>query len=97
MSSIGKLTASIFSATNENTLALANLNFDFSLVKFDAPPEFNGLGAALTTTRRKNAESGSAHKTARRIGALFEQLVPPTPRLVKLTGFVYRRSQRRLV
>jgi hypothetical protein len=86
MSSIGKLTASILSATNENTLALANLNFDFSLVKFDAPPEFNGLGAALTTTRRKNAESGSAHKTARRLGALFEQLVPPTPRLVKTYG-----------
>jgi hypothetical protein len=32
ISSIGKLTASILSATNENTLALANLNFDFSLV-----------------------------------------------------------------
>jgi hypothetical protein len=86
MSSVGKLTASILSATNENTLALANLNFDFALVKFDAPPEFNGLGAALTTTRRKNAESGSAHKTARRLGALFEQLVPPTPRLVKAYG-----------
>jgi hypothetical protein len=40
----------------------------------------------LTTTRRKNAESGSANKTARRLGALFEQLVPPTPRLVKTYG-----------
>ena len=86
MSSIGRLTASILSARNENTLALANLNFDFSLVKFDAPPEFNALGAALTTKRRKNAESGSAHKTARRLGALFEQLVPPTPGLVKTYG-----------
>ncbi len=93
MSSIGRLTASLLSATNENTLALANLNFDFSLDKFDAPPEFNALGAALTTACRKNAESGSAHKTARRLGALFEQHHD----LSKLMGFVYRKLQRRLV
>ncbi|KAM3065054.1 hypothetical protein ACMFMG_006182 [Clarireedia jacksonii] len=86
MSSIGKLTASLLSAANENTLTLANLNFDFALVKFDAPPEFNALGAALTNTRRKDAESGSTHKTARRLGALFEQLVPSTPKLVKSYG-----------
>jgi hypothetical protein len=35
--SIGKMTASLASVQNENTLALANLNFDFSLVKLEAP------------------------------------------------------------
>ena len=33
MTSISKLTAALFAGSQETTLALANLNFDFSLLK----------------------------------------------------------------
>lgn len=33
MASISKLTTALFAGSQETTLALANLNFDFSLVK----------------------------------------------------------------
>ena len=37
MSTFGKLSAAVISGTNENTLALASINLDFSLVKLEAP------------------------------------------------------------
>lgn len=37
MATLGKLTAALISGTNENTLALASISFDFSLVKLEAP------------------------------------------------------------
>jgi hypothetical protein len=86
MSSIGKFASSLLSATNENTLALLNVNLDFSLLKFDAPKEFTPLGQEITRARRIEAEDGTAHKTARRLGALFEQLIPSTPGLLKAYG-----------
>ncbi|XDG08355.1 hypothetical protein ABKA04_007970 [Annulohypoxylon sp. FPYF3050] len=86
MASIGNITAAGLSAKNENTLALANLNFDFSLVKIEAPKEFHQLGKDLSTWRRKTAEEGSVHRTARKLGALFEQVSTPGPELVKAYG-----------
>lgn len=86
MSALGRLTNAFFSASNENTLALANVNFDFSVLKFDAPREFQVFGASLTKQRRDEAEDGSIHKTARRLGALFQALVPPTPNLIRVYG-----------
>ena len=86
MSSLGRITNSFFSGTNDNTLALANLNVDFALVKFEAPKEFTGLGTALSTTRRKNAEDGPLHKTLRKLGCLFEQILPSTPKLIEAYG-----------
>ena len=67
-------------------MALANLNFDFTLIKFEAPKEFQALGETLSHQRRSDAEDGAAHKTARRLGALFESLVPSTPQLLKAYG-----------
>ncbi|TRX93447.1 hypothetical protein FHL15_005722 [Xylaria flabelliformis] len=86
MACFGNLTAAGISARNENTLALANINFDFSLIKFKAPKEFLQLGKALSPTRRKNAEEGSTHRTARKLGALFEQVASPPEELVKAYG-----------
>jgi hypothetical protein len=86
MSALGRITNSIVSGTNENTIALANFNFDFSLVKVDAPKEFDPLGSALTRSRRSNAEDGISHQVVRRLGALFEQLVPSTPKLLRAYG-----------
>ena len=53
MSGIGKLTNPFFLGTNENTLALANINLDFSLVKLEAPKEFLGLGSTLSSFNLK--------------------------------------------
>lgn len=86
MSALSKMKAGLFSAANENTLALANLKFDFALLKVEAPTEFSGLGRALSKRRRTEAEDGLHHKTARRLAALFEQLVPSTPELIKAYG-----------
>ena len=63
MSQLGQLRGAFFSATNENTLALVNLNFDFALVKFEAPQEFLPVGRSLSQQRRHDAEDGPAHKT----------------------------------
>ena len=86
MTSIAKIAGSVLSATNDNTLALGSLKFDFSLIKYEAPVEFSGLGAALSSRRRTDAEDGLHHKTARRLAALFEQLVPSTPKLITAYG-----------
>ncbi|KXX81006.1 hypothetical protein MMYC01_205169 [Madurella mycetomatis] len=50
------------------------------------PPEYAGLGSALTTRQRENAENGAAHRTARRLGALFESIIPHTPLLLATYG-----------
>ncbi|KAJ3576482.1 hypothetical protein NPX13_g3687 [Xylaria arbuscula] len=86
MANIGHIVAAGVSARNENTLALANLNFDFSLVKIEAPKEFLHLGKALAPWRRKDAEEGSTHRTARKLGALFEQIANPPEALVTAYG-----------
>ena len=86
MAYLGKIAASVLSANNENTLALGSLKLDFSIVKYEAPVEFSGLGAALSSRRRTDAEDGLHHKTARRLAALFEQLVPSTPKLITAYG-----------
>ncbi|KAK8069992.1 hypothetical protein PG994_006608 [Apiospora phragmitis] len=91
MASLGKLNTSLIQGVNENTLALANLNFDFSLVKVQAPSEFQEIGLALAEKRRQNAEGGTSHQTARKLGALFESLIPPVPRVIAAYG--HRASQ----
>lgn len=71
MASLGGVALSALTARNENSLA--NFVFDFSLVKLEAPTEFLGLGNSLSLWRRTAAENGAAHRTARKLGALFEQ------------------------
>ena len=65
MASFGKLTNSLMQVSQENTLALANFNFDFSIIKYDAPEQYCGLGEALSVRRNGNAEDGAIHITAR--------------------------------
>ncbi|KAJ4375334.1 hypothetical protein N0V83_002420 [Neocucurbitaria cava] len=52
----------------------------------EAPVEFSGIVSALSARRRVEAEEGPSHKTARRLGALFEDLVPSTPKLISAYG-----------
>jgi hypothetical protein len=84
--SFNKLAVSAVNGALEIQPALANINFDFSLWKVAPPKEFEGVGAALTTFRRNEAENGCAHRTARKLGALFEKLLPTTPKLIKAYG-----------
>ena len=86
MAAINKFAASAVSAVNENTVALANFNVDFSLIKIDAPIEYHGLRSVLSRRRTENAEQGQIHRTARRLGALFEQLLPPIQKLAEVYG-----------
>jgi len=45
-----------------------------------------GLGAVLSRQRKINAEDGPLHRTARKLGALFEQILPSTPNLIRAYG-----------
>ncbi|KAL8925654.1 MAG: hypothetical protein Q9208_003337 [Pyrenodesmia sp. 3 TL-2023] len=86
MASIGKFIPGIASGSLDIQPALANLNFDFSLWKVAAPKEFEGVGSALSTSRREEAEDGKLHTIARKLGALFESKIPATPCLTKAYG-----------
>ena len=86
MTSIGKLIPSLASGLLELQPALVNLNFDFALWKLAAPKEFEGVGSALSSRRREEAENGMLHTMARKLGALFERKVPSTPGLTKAYG-----------
>ncbi|KAI9786739.1 MAG: hypothetical protein M1816_007810 [Peltula sp. TS41687] len=86
MASIGRITPAIISGTVDTTLALANINFDFSLLKVEAPQEFHGLGHSLSTSRRTEAEAGTVHTTARKLAAIFGSKLPSTPGLLEAYG-----------
>lgn len=83
---IGRLQASLAAVTNEVTVAAAIINFDFTLIRCEAPKEFQALGQNLSRKRKDDAETGTIHITARRLGALFDGVCPSTPKLVKAYG-----------
>jgi hypothetical protein len=83
---VGRLQAALAAATNEVTVGAANLNFDFTLVKYKAPKEYQPLGGMLSARRKDNAETGSSHKLAQQLGALFEGLCPAAPKLLEAYG-----------
>lgn len=86
MASISKFSTALLSVPNEITVAAANFNLNFSLMKVEAPPEFHGLRDALSQARRREAEEGTQHVTARCLGALFEAIIPPIPHLTTSYG-----------
>lgn len=86
MSSLSRLTPAAVSNTLEIAPALANLNFDFSIWKTEAPKEFDGVGSSLSTVRRDEAENGMPHVTARKLGALFGSTLPSTPNVTRAYG-----------
>ncbi|KAF4625837.1 hypothetical protein G7Y89_g12325 [Cudoniella acicularis] len=87
MSSLnGKATAAVATFQNETSLSLANLNLDFTLLNFEAPKEFHGFGETMSIERKADAEHGRLHRTARKLGALFEGLLPSTLLLLKANG-----------
>jgi hypothetical protein len=81
-----QFSGALMSAVNQNNIALANISFEFPLIKIEAAKEYHGLGMALSPRRRENAEAGSLHRTARKLGSLFEQLIPPISVLAEAYG-----------
>ena len=86
MASIGRCVFSVLSGTQEITTGLANFNFDFSMVKVTAPDEYKSIGQHLSKKRKSSAEDGLFHRTARKLGALFEGVLPEAPHLVRAYG-----------
>lgn len=86
MTSFGQLTNAFLKASQETTVAFANLNFDFAIVKYEAPEEYKGLGEALSQRRKHDAEDGQLHITARKLGALFSGIMPDVPNLIQAYG-----------
>ncbi|CAG9983984.1 unnamed protein product [Clonostachys byssicola] len=56
------------------------------LLKVQAPVEYLGVGSSLSPHRREIAESGSMHHTARKLAALFDDLIPQVPNLIAAYG-----------
>jgi hypothetical protein len=50
---LGKLNAAMASVQNEASASLATLNFDFTLIKLEAPVEFHGLGSTISRKRKE--------------------------------------------
>jgi hypothetical protein len=86
MASLGKVSASAISLPTELTIAAAAFNIDFTLLKIEAPKEYQGLGNALSANRRAEAENGQSHITARRLGALFDSKLTRVPHLIDAYG-----------
>lgn len=86
MSTPSRIHASALSAIQETTVALASINFDFSLVRVDPPPEYQAIGKLLSPARQQAAERGSEHVVARRLHALFVDALPSTPHLLAAYG-----------
>ncbi|OOF93336.1 hypothetical protein ASPCADRAFT_398398 [Aspergillus carbonarius ITEM 5010] len=84
--SIQSIVATPLHAVAESNIALAHLNLDFSLVKFEAPVELQPLGQQLSKSRRHSAEDGSFHILARRLGVLFGDVLPDVPALLEAYG-----------
>lgn len=84
--SLQKLTAALVGGNQEFQLALASLNFDVSLIKMEAPNEYQPLALALPSRREAEAEDGRTHATARKLQALFSGLYTATPALYAAYG-----------
>ncbi|KAH8689146.1 hypothetical protein BGW36DRAFT_365677 [Talaromyces proteolyticus] len=91
MASLGRIALSVASATQEATAALANFNIDFAMVKIEAPVEFHSVGKHLSKKRKLQAEDGSFHTTARKLGILFQEDLPEISHLTR--GYGLRSSE----
>ena len=83
---LGRVTNSLFSGVVDTNLSLATLNADFSLVRVTVPKEYDVVGQCLSRKRRDDAEEGPFHQATRRLGALFGDLAPSTPYLIRAYG-----------
>ncbi|KAL3450505.1 hypothetical protein BJX65DRAFT_315963 [Aspergillus insuetus] len=81
-----RLGVSAVNAVAENNVSLLHGNFDFSLFKCQVPAELIPVGERLSKHRREAAEAGSFHILARRLGIIFEDILPSVPSLLRAYG-----------
>ena len=86
MTSFGRVAIGAVNVAQEAAVSLAHLNFDFSLIKWEAPAEYSPLGKSLSQRRKLDAEDGKIHVTARQLGQLFTDDLPEIPNLSKAYG-----------
>ncbi|KAJ0156320.1 hypothetical protein CTA2_12790 [Colletotrichum tanaceti] len=86
MANFANFSNSLVSNGNEFSPALVHVNLDISLFRCSPAVEFLRVGSALTPWRKKEAEDGNLHKTACRLGFLFDEILPDTPELLKAFG-----------
>ncbi|KAI1382823.1 uncharacterized protein F4822DRAFT_435199 [Hypoxylon trugodes] len=86
MASFGQLINAFLKASQETAVGFANHNFDFAIVKYGAPHKHLGLSDALSKRLKDYAEDGPLHITARKLGALFQCVIPDVPSLVQAYG-----------
>lgn len=91
MASIGQVTAAATNFRADNTNALVNVNLELNLFtrRFIKPPrEYAEVGQHLAPSRLKEAEGGTRHTIARKLGILFKdsKSLPSTPELIKAYG-----------
>ncbi|KAH8812396.1 hypothetical protein F5884DRAFT_668371 [Xylogone sp. PMI_703] len=86
MSSVGKFISSMASASLEASLGLVQFSSDFTIQGSVPLEAFRPIRQALSPLRRQDAEYGSAHRTARKLAWLFQQVIPDTPELLTAYG-----------
>lgn len=86
MAATGKIAASAVSATNEVNLGLANFNIDFSLITVERQGNIETFATCYPAVGLENAEQDPMHRTARRLGALFESILPSNKTLAEAYG-----------
>ncbi|KAI1408068.1 hypothetical protein F5Y13DRAFT_205057 [Hypoxylon sp. FL1857] len=90
MASIGNFNAAAASLRTEATNALVNINLELNLFtkRVEPPSEYVGVGQHLAPTRRHEAQEGTRHTIARKLGLLFKdtRVLPSTPELIKAYG-----------
>ena len=86
MATLGDIQLSLLSGQQQTSLSAAAFNFDFTLVKVAPPKEYEGLGKCLSVRRKAEAEEGSLHTVARKLGALFAGELPAVPNLISAYG-----------
>ncbi|KAF2146414.1 uncharacterized protein K452DRAFT_305348 [Aplosporella prunicola CBS 121167] len=86
MASFSRLALLGITGVNENTLALAKINIDFSLLKVTPSKEFNDVGKSLSEFRRQEAEDRNIHRTSRKLGEVFEPTLLITLELLRAYG-----------
>ena len=84
--SLQQIAASWLTAKQETNISLATINIDFSLIKVEPPKEFLNLGNQISISRKKDAEEGQPHITARKLGAFFQHWLPRTTHLIRAYG-----------
>lgn len=91
MESLGEFNAALNSIRTSQTNALVNVGLELNIFTkrlVQPPAEYAGVGQHLAPSRRKEAQDGTRHAIARKLGLLFRDktCLPSTPELIRAYG-----------